>query len=193
MMMLGRVVPFFTAAVLAVPASAQFGDVLVGTQWVFETDAAHPGGTVHAALRVRLDRQYHVNSNKPDEDFLIPTVLTVTAPEGLADGFAFRWTRRWASLPLRVAGPEAVLRIRAIHPDIDREPVTVSVFWNERPVESVPLSNTDWTEVAVALGAEVGATGVLSIHVDRTWSPARAGVSEDRREFGVAFGDVAWR
>ncbi len=112
---------------------------------------------------------------------------------GEADGFAFRWTRRWASLPLRVAGSEAVLRIRAIHPDIDREPVTVSVFWNERPVESVPLSNTDWTEVAVALGAEVGATGVLSIHVDRTWSPARAGVSEDRREFGVAFGDVAWR
>ena len=45
-----------------------------------------------------------------------------------ADGFAFRWTRRWASLPLQVAGSEAVLRIRAIHPDIDREPVAVSVF-----------------------------------------------------------------
>ncbi len=82
MMMLGRVVPLLTAAILAAPASAQFGDVLVGTQWVFETDAAHPGGTVHAALRVRLDRQYHVNSNQPDEDFLIPTVLTVTPPAG---------------------------------------------------------------------------------------------------------------
>ncbi|MEE8154728.1 MAG: protein-disulfide reductase DsbD domain-containing protein, partial [Phycisphaerales bacterium] len=82
MMTLGRVVPFLTAAILAATASAQFGDVLVGTQWVFETDAAHPGSTVHAALLVRLDRQYHVNSNKPDEEFLIPTVLTVTAPEG---------------------------------------------------------------------------------------------------------------
>ena len=83
MMMLGRVVPFFlTAAILTGPASAQFGDVLVGTQWVFDTDAAHPGGTVHAALQVTLDREYHVNSNKPDEDFLIPTVLTVTPPEG---------------------------------------------------------------------------------------------------------------
>ena len=82
MMMLGRVVPFLTAAILAAPASAQFGDVLVGTEWVFDTDAAHPGGAVHAALQVRLDKQYHVNSNKPDEDFLIPTVLTVTPPEG---------------------------------------------------------------------------------------------------------------
>ncbi len=82
MMMLGRVVPFLTAAILAATASAQLGDVLVGTQWVFATDAAHPGGTVHAALQVRLDKEYHVNSNKPDEDFLIPTVLTVTPPEG---------------------------------------------------------------------------------------------------------------
>ena len=83
MMMLGRVVPFFlTVAVLAATASGQLGDVLVGTQWVFDTDAAHPGGTVQAALQVRLDKQYHVNSNEPDEDYLIPTVLTVTPPEG---------------------------------------------------------------------------------------------------------------
>ena len=82
MLMLGRVVLFLTAAILAAPVSAQLGDVLVGTQWVFDTDAAHPGGTVQAALQVRLDQQYHVNSNKPDEDFLIPTVLTVTPPEG---------------------------------------------------------------------------------------------------------------
>ena len=82
MMMLGRVVPFLTAAILAAPASGQLGDVLVGTQWVFDTDAAHPGGTVHAALQIKLDKQYHVNSNKPDEDFLIPTVLTVTPPAG---------------------------------------------------------------------------------------------------------------
>ncbi|MCH8315037.1 MAG: thioredoxin family protein [Planctomycetes bacterium] len=82
MTMLGRVVLILTAGILAAPASGQLGDVLVGTQWVFDTDAVHPGGTVHAALQVRLDKEYHVNSNKPDEDFLIPTVLTVTPPEG---------------------------------------------------------------------------------------------------------------
>ncbi|MCH8210224.1 MAG: thioredoxin family protein [Planctomycetes bacterium] len=82
MTMLGRVVLILTAGILAAPASGQLGDVLVGTQWVFDTDAVHPGGTVQAALQVRLDKQYHVNSNKPDEDFLIPTVLTVTPPEG---------------------------------------------------------------------------------------------------------------
>ena len=35
--------------------------------------------------------------------------------------------------------------------------------------------------------------GVLSIHVSRTWSPARAGVSPDTRELGVAFAGVSWR
>ena len=80
MTMLGRVVLIFTTGILAAPASGQLGDVLVGTQWVFDTDAVHPGGTVQAALQVRLDKQYHVKSNKPEEGFLIPTVLTVPPP-----------------------------------------------------------------------------------------------------------------
>ncbi len=83
MMMLGRVVGFLIAGILAVPAIGQFGEVQIETEWIFESDAAHPGSTVRAALQVALERQYHVNSNTPLEGFLIPTVLTVNPPAGL--------------------------------------------------------------------------------------------------------------
>ena len=83
MMMLGRVVGLLIGGTLAVPAVGQFGEVRIGTDWIFESEAAHPGSTVRAALQVTLERQYHVNSNTPLEGFLIPTVLTVTPPAGL--------------------------------------------------------------------------------------------------------------
>ncbi len=83
MMMLGRVVCLLIAGTLAAPAIGQFGEVQIDTDWIFESDAAHPSSTVHAALRVRLERQYHVNSDKPLDEFLIPTALTVTPPAGL--------------------------------------------------------------------------------------------------------------
>ncbi len=71
---------FFAAA--AVPVSAQPRAVQVETQWVFDSDAAHARSTLHAALQVKIQETFHVNSNKPLEEFLIPTILTVTPPDG---------------------------------------------------------------------------------------------------------------
>ena len=46
--------------------------------------SAHPGGTVRAALVVKLPEGYHVQSNKPRDPLLIPTVLTLDPPAGIA-------------------------------------------------------------------------------------------------------------
>ena len=131
MMMLGRVLPFLTAAILTGPASAQLGDVLVGTQWVFDADAIHPGGAVHAALQVRLDREYHVNSNKPDEDFLIPTVLTVTPPQGFTVSKivypeALMITPGFSDVPMSVFEREFVVGV-TFHVAEDLQPGTYSI------------------------------------------------------------------
>jgi cytochrome c biogenesis protein CcdA len=67
----------------AASASAQFRGLTVGTDWILDSDAAHAGGTVHAALQVRIPGKYHVQSNKPLDEFLVATVLTVTPPAGL--------------------------------------------------------------------------------------------------------------
>jgi len=47
-----------------------------------ESDAA-PGSPVRAALQVRIPDRFHVQSDAPRDPTLIPTVLSVDAPEGI--------------------------------------------------------------------------------------------------------------
>jgi cytochrome c biogenesis protein CcdA len=82
-MRLHRALPAFFAAVAAAPAVAQPGSIRPDTNWVFDTTAAHPGTTIHAAVEVQFPGKFHVQSNKPLDEYLIPTILTVTPPEGL--------------------------------------------------------------------------------------------------------------
>ncbi|MEE2792451.1 MAG: cytochrome c biogenesis protein CcdA [Acidobacteriota bacterium] len=57
---------------------------------VIETDGVHPDTITRVGLEVTLDPGFHVNSNTPLDDFLIPTVLTIDPPEGFAlEGVAF--------------------------------------------------------------------------------------------------------
>ena len=46
--------------------------------------AANPGTSMHVALRVSLPEGLHVQSNAPRDPTLIPTVLTIDAPEGMS-------------------------------------------------------------------------------------------------------------
>ncbi|MBM61757.1 MAG: hypothetical protein CL484_02270 [Acidobacteria bacterium] len=49
---------------------------------VVETDAVHSGTTARVGLEITLDPGFHVNSNAPLDDLLIPTALTLIPPEG---------------------------------------------------------------------------------------------------------------
>ncbi|HEV3216570.1 MAG TPA: cytochrome c biogenesis protein CcdA [Vicinamibacterales bacterium] len=50
---------------------------------IVETSGVHAGQPLRAALRVRLPPGSHVQSNKPRDESLIPTVLTITPPAGV--------------------------------------------------------------------------------------------------------------
>ena len=68
-------------------ATAQPGRISIDIATVTEADVAHAGSTHRVALDARLEPAgsgLHVNSNEPLEDFLIPTVLTVEPPAGIA-------------------------------------------------------------------------------------------------------------
>lgn len=153
---------------------------------------------VPAAMGSSRDRRELGVALAPIEwlDDIPPQGVGFHGREQADDGTVFRWTaQRWASERVRVAGDGArIMRImlRADNPDIDESPLTVTLYWNERPLETVRLAGNDWQPVTLETGAAAGATGVLSLRVARTWRPADFG-SQDERELGVAVSDVTWR
>jgi thioredoxin:protein disulfide reductase len=63
-------------------AFAQFRPVRAELTPIVESEA-RPGGRARAALLVRLPEALHVQSNAPRDASLIPTVLTITPPDGV--------------------------------------------------------------------------------------------------------------
>ncbi len=47
---------------------------------------ARPGSVVKAVVKVKLEKSYHVHSNKPSEENFIATVLTIEPPAGIKAG-----------------------------------------------------------------------------------------------------------
>ena len=77
---------FATAGVLALLASpgwAQPGRIEVHVEPHVELDAVRAGDPVRAALAVELQEGFHVNSNEPLEDYLIPTELAFLPMDGV--------------------------------------------------------------------------------------------------------------
>jgi thiol:disulfide interchange protein DsbD len=82
--MLGRV--FAVASLLAaacVPLSAQTGPPKPELTPIAETASVQPGQRARLAVRVSVPPGFHLQSNKPRDPLLIPTVLTIDAPAGV--------------------------------------------------------------------------------------------------------------
>jgi DsbC/DsbD-like thiol-disulfide interchange protein len=66
-----------------VSASAQFRQPTAALTPTVEQRAIQPGQTVTLVLGVELPEKIHVQSDEPRDPFVIPTVLTLTLPEGV--------------------------------------------------------------------------------------------------------------
>lgn len=76
--------------ILAGPAAALAQPPRVAIRPVGETDAVHADTTARVGLEIALDPGYHVNSNTPLDDLLIPTSLRLDPPDGFTlEGVAF--------------------------------------------------------------------------------------------------------
>jgi len=77
--------------------------------------AARPGDTVAAAVVLDIKKGYHINAHKPTLDYLIPTVLSLEAPDGIRAG-AIRYPKPqvrkfdFSEEPLAVYEGKPVLR-----------------------------------------------------------------------------------
>ncbi len=76
----------FTAAM---PAPAAGQGLFAQAESLLETEALpslsvfHPGSTGFIAIKTEIKEGWHINSNSPLDRYLIPTVVSVTAPEGI--------------------------------------------------------------------------------------------------------------
>ncbi len=66
-----------------VSASAQFQKTVAELTPTVEQQVIQHGQTVTLVLRVELPENIHVQSDKPRDPFVIPTLLTFTLPEGV--------------------------------------------------------------------------------------------------------------
>ena len=72
-------------AVFVLPAmgAAQPGRIQVDVEPIVETDGVHAGTSPRAVVQVRLQQGFHVNSNEPLEQYLIPTSLEFVPLSGV--------------------------------------------------------------------------------------------------------------
>ena len=76
--------------VLPVAAAAQLGRIQVDVRPLVESDRVHAGTSPRAVVQVRLQPGFHVNSNEPLEQYLIPTSLEFAPLPGVnVNGLAY--------------------------------------------------------------------------------------------------------
>jgi len=90
-----RIVTVAVVAVATMGLSGQLGPTRIELTPKYETVGAHAGTPHRMAVGVRLDEGYHVNSEAPLDEFLIPTELLIAAPDGIT--------------PESLAFPEAIM------------------------------------------------------------------------------------
>jgi len=56
---------------------------LVSTEAYLSRDACHPGSTAYLAVKANITEGWHINSSSPPDQFMIPTILKISAPVGI--------------------------------------------------------------------------------------------------------------
>jgi hypothetical protein len=131
---------------------------------------------------------------------LRPPLRAATVGWGYSYGFygpeqhpvvgSFRWTRRQAVTVLPVHEPRLRLRMFVHHPDVERRPVHVAVWVDDRRVLDVTLQNHQVHTWDIPLPTDRPRVA-LTVRVDRTWRPVDYGLP-DVRTLGVGIAEWAF-
>ncbi len=150
----------------AVGLHAQLRGIKADLTPLVEASGVHPGTTVRAALEVKLPDGLHVQSNKPRDPSLIPTVLTVTPPAGVTvDEIVFPpamdLAQQGLDQPLAVFEQNFVIGVRltvaaGTKPGDLVVPATLRYQACDATMCYIPTTAaTEWTLHVVAAGAPV--------------------------------------
>jgi hypothetical protein len=102
-----------------------------------------------------------------------------------------RWTARSAQMLFRCSREGlAHLRVRALNPDADANPVTGKVTSSLGEIKGFQLRTNEWASLNLACpvlqSAALDSISMpISIEVSRIWTPRKFGLGADRRRLGV--------
>jgi thiol:disulfide interchange protein DsbD len=106
------------AGCFAAPVAAQTSSKVVKVKTEEDVYKVKPGSPFQIAVVIEIDKGYHINSNRPAEDFLIATSLKVEPLPGLRTN-AVRYPKaklakfEFSEKPMSVYEDRAVLRLTA--------------------------------------------------------------------------------
>jgi thiol:disulfide interchange protein DsbD len=80
---LGLLLLVMLGAACLAPAARAADDATVTLELVPDATSVAPGGAVGIEVVATIARGWHINANRPTLPFLKPTLLTITAPEGV--------------------------------------------------------------------------------------------------------------
>ena len=98
--------------------------------------------------------------------------------------FKFRWAGGRASVPLKNIDLKQI-QILCSHPDIEQNPVIVTVFVDANPVGKKEVRDKMWKKIEFNPESPIDGK-IVTFQVSRTWNPKAMGISEDGRDLGVA-------
>jgi O-antigen ligase len=145
------------------------GAALLAAAGAYAHDSGYPG----------LKRRFGVAAYLPDEAAEFEGFYR---PESGPAG-EFRWMARRGIVNLASARP-FTLRFACEHPDAEREPVVLSLRFDDRDAVQIVFRRPGAVERRFAFGSP----GSLRLGVSRTFRPA----ADDRRELGVAVSAIRW-
>jgi fumarate reductase subunit D len=115
------------------------------------------------------------------------------------DGREFRWTRGYGGLTLKIEKPVIEIPLLASHPDIQQNPVTVTIylikefFKQKKLLDELTLTQSIWKKYEYDVSQELGQELILLVKISRTWNPLKTMGTPDPRNLGVAIGKVEFK
>ena len=78
-----------------------------------------------------------------------------------------------------------ILFLRCSHPNLNNDPVRVEIFADNKMINQEIFSDHHWKNIVLS-GDDVADSRAITLQVSRTWNPKLAGISDDKRDLGVA-------
>ncbi|MBN2134764.1 MAG: ABC transporter ATP-binding protein [Acidobacteria bacterium] len=116
-------------------------------------------------------------------------------PEKDKGNIKYSWSKGDASfLILQKKGKKSLkLKLKAAHPKMKKNPVTVDIFINDKKIGNYLFADTSWQEVQLNYETpEKDQVVKVTIKPARTWSPADIGQVGDDRKLGIALSQASF-